>query len=109
MSDVGSAVAILGLALITFLTRGLLLIPREELPIPPWLQRAVKVAPLAALVAVVVPEITMTQGQLVQTWQDARLPAVLAASLCYFWRPGVLGPMLAGLALFLPLRIGLGW
>ena len=109
MSDAGSALTILGLAVITFLTRGLLLIPRDELPIPPWLQRAVKVAPLAALVAVVVPEITMTQGHLVQTWLDARLPAVLAASLCYLWRPGVLGPMLAGLAFFLPLRIGLGW
>lgn len=51
----------------------------------------------------------MTHGHLVQTWQDARLPAVLAATLYYRWRPGVLGPMLAGLALYLPLRVFLGW
>jgi branched-subunit amino acid transport protein len=109
MNESSAVWAITGLALITWLTRGLLLIPREEVRIPAWLQRALKVAPLAALVAVVTPEVAMSNGHVLQTWQDARLPAVLAATLCYAWRPGVLGPMLAGLALFLPLRIMLGW
>ena len=51
----------------------------------------------------------MTQGQLISTWQDARLPAALAATLWYIWRPGVLGPLLAGLAAYLPLRLFAGW
>jgi branched-subunit amino acid transport protein len=109
MNDPWAYAAVVGLAFVTLFTRGVFLMPRREVPIPAWLQRALKVAPLAALTAVIVPEIVMTQGHLVQTWQDARLPAVLAATLYYRWRPGVLGPMLAGLALYLPLRIFLGW
>jgi len=102
-------VAILGLAVVTFVTRGLFLFPERELRFPEALQRALKVAPLAAIVAVLAPEIFMTQGELIGTWRDARLAAALAATLCYAWRPGVLGPLLAGLAVYLPLRLALGW
>jgi len=35
--------------------------------------------------------------------------AFVTATLFYAWRPGVLGPLLAGLAVYLPLRLGLGW
>lgn len=103
------ALAIAGLAVVTLVTRSFFLLPEREVPIPEWLQRGLKVAPLAALTAVIVPEIVMTQGHLIDTWQDARLPAALAATLWYAWRPGVLGPLLAGLAMFLPLRLVAGW
>ncbi len=101
--------AILGLAVVTVVTRNFFLFPEREVKIPDWLQRGLKVAPLAALAAVVVPEVIMTRGALIATWQDARLPAVAAATLYYVWRPGVLGPLLAGLAVFLPLRGWWGW
>ena len=104
-----TALTITGLAVITLVSRGLFLLPERDVPIPEWLQRGLKVAPLAALTAVIVPEIVMTQGQLISTWQDARLPATLAATLWYIWRPGVLGPLLAGLAAYLPLRLIGGW
>lgn len=107
--DLSGVLTILGLALVTLVTRGFFLFPQREIKMPAWLQRGLKVAPLAALAAVVVPEIVMTQGQLIGTWHDARLPAVLAATLYYLWRPGVLGPLLSGLAVFLPLRLLWGW
>ena len=109
MSTLEAALAIAGLALITLVTRGFFLFPDREVPIPEWLRRSLKVAPLAALTAVVVPEFVFTQGQFISTWQDARLPAAAAATLYYLWRPGVLGPLLAGLAAFLPLRLLWGW
>jgi len=110
MSDSWHGVlTILGLAVVSFITRGFFLFPEREVKIPDWLTRGLKVAPLAALAAVVVPEIVLTQGTLLHTWQDARLPASAAATLYYLWRPGVLGPLLAGLAVFLPLRLALGW
>jgi branched-subunit amino acid transport protein len=102
-------VTILGLAVVTLLSRGLFVISARRTPIPPWLLRGLKVAPLAALAAIIVPEVVLTQGALIRDWQDARWPAVLAATAWYVWRPGVLGPMLAGLAVFLPLRLAFGW
>ncbi len=110
MNDTWStALTIVGLAVVTVVTRGFFLYPEREVPLPEWLKRGLKVAPLAALTAVVLPEIVMVHGRIIDTWQDARLPAVAVATLWYVWRPGVLGPLLAGLAVYLPLRLGLGW
>lgn len=102
-------VAILGLALITILTRGFFLYPERELPMPAWLQQGLRYAPLAALVAVVAPEIFMTQGRLIGTWADARLPAVVAATAYFYWRRDILGTILAGTAVLLGFKLGLGW
>jgi len=103
------AMTIAGLGVVSLVTRGFFLYPKRPVRIPEWLQRGLKVAPLAALAAVVVPEIVMSHGELIATWRDARLPAVAAATLYYAWRPGVLGPMVAGLLVFLPLRLAFGW
>jgi branched-subunit amino acid transport protein len=66
-------------------------------------------APIAALSAVVVPDIVTVQGVLVNTWQDARLFAACAGMAVYFWRKNVLLTILGGMAVYLPLRLGLGW
>jgi branched-subunit amino acid transport protein len=106
----GEAVlAIIGLALITVLTRGFFVLSQRNMPMPSWLHQGLRFAPLAALVAVVVPEVVVTQGQLITTWQDARVFAAVAAGLYFAWRRGILGTILVGMAVFLPLRLGLGW
>ena len=109
MSLVEGVIAVVGLALITVLTRGFFLIPQRDMPMPVWLQQGLRYAPLAALVAVVVPEIVLTQGQLIATWKDARLPAVLVSTLYFYWRRGILGTIVSGTAVLLVLRLGLGW
>jgi len=102
-------IAILGLALITLLTRSFFLWPQRDLPLPGWLQQGLRYAPLAALVAVVAPEVVMTQGRLIDTWMDARLPAVLAATAYFYWRRGILGTIVVGTAVLQAFRLGLGW
>ena len=102
-------ITILGMAAVTAISRGFFLWSKRDQRLPDALQRALQVAPLAAIVAVLAPEIFMTHGALTGTWRDARLPAALAATAFYAWRPGVLGPLLAGLALYMPLHVGLGW
>ncbi len=109
MNPLETVVTVIGLALLTLLTRAFFLFPERELPMPVWLQQGLRYAPLAALVAVVAPEVVMTQGQLIDTWRDARLPAVAVASAYYFWRRGILGTILSGTATLLLLRLGLGW
>ena len=100
---------IAGLTIVTVVMRAFFLIPDRELPLPDWLRRGLKYAPLAALAGVIAPELVMTQGALIQTLQDARLPAVAAAAGYYFWRRGILGTIVVGMAVYLPLHIGLGW
>lgn len=104
-----AVLAIVGLAVITLVTRSFFMIPENELPLPDWLRRSLRYAPLAALGAVLTPEIFMDGGQLVNTLRDARLPAALLAMAFYFWKRSILGTIVTGMALYLPLHIALGW
>jgi len=101
--------AILGLAVITVGTRGFFLFPDRELPMPGWLKQGLRYAPLAALAAVVAPEILMTQGHLITTFKDARIYGTLAATVYFFWRRGILGTIITGTVVLVALRVGLGW
>jgi len=109
MSTWEAVIALIGLALITVLTRGFFLLPEREVPIPAWLREALRYAPLAALVAVVVPETVMTQGHLIHDWRDARLFAAAAGALWFWWRRGILGTIVCGTVVLLTLRLTLGW
>lgn len=102
-------VASLGLAVITLVTRAFFMIPDKELPIPEWLKRGLRYAPLAALAAVIAPEIVMSNGKLIATLVDARLPALVCATAYFWWKRGILGTIVVGMAVYLPLHIGLGW
>jgi branched-subunit amino acid transport protein len=104
-----AVVAILGLGVITVVTRAFFMIPERELPLPGWLKQGLRYAPLAALAAVVAPEIVMTKGELIDTWKDARLFGAAAATAYYFWRRSILGTILSGTAVLLVLRLGFGW
>ena len=101
--------AILGLAALTVITRGFFFLTQRELPVPAALTQALRYAPLAALAAVIAPEVLMTQGQLIDTWTDARLPAVAAGLAYYFCRRGIVGTIVCGMAVLLILRLGWGW
>lgn len=100
---------IVGMGAVTVLTRGFFMIPDREVPMPDWLRDGLRYAPLAALAAVIVPEIVMSQGQLIDTWKDARLYATATGTAYFFWRRGILGTIISGTVVMLALRIGLGW
>lgn len=107
--DFGTTVTIVAMAAITVLTRSLFFLSTRPWTLPAWAQRGLHYAPVAALAAVIVPESVMTQGHLIATWHDARLFAIAAGVACYAWKRDVLGTILAGMAVYLPLHIGLGW
>ena len=102
-------VAIAGLTLVSVVTRGFFLIPEREVPIPAWLREALRYAPLAALVAVLLPEIAMTGDHLIDPWKDARLYATAMGILVFCTTRNLLATILAGSAVLLALRLGLGW
>ena len=104
-----SLMSIVGMAVITVVTRSLFFISDSPWTLPGWAQRGLRYAPVAALSAVVAPEVLTTHGVLVNTWQDARLYAAAVGAAWFFWRGGVLGTILSGMAVYLPLHIALGW
>ena len=104
-----ATIGIVGLAVVTVLTRGFFLLPDREVELPAWAVQGLRYAPIAALVAVISPEIMLTDGALIATWQDARIYAVLVATAYFWWRRGILGTIVSGTAVLLALKIGLGW
>jgi branched-subunit amino acid transport protein len=109
MNTIELVIVIAGMAAITLVTRGFFFLQRAQLPVPAWLIEGLRYAPLAAMVAVVAPEIVMTQGHLINTWKEPRLFGAAAATAWYFWRRDMLGTIVAGTAVLLALRLGLGW
>lgn len=107
--DPGTLLTIVLLGAITVITRSFFFISSKPWTLPGWAQRGLQYAPIAALAAVVVPEIVVSHGALVGTWQDARLFSAAAGAAWFFWRRGVLGTIIVGMLVYLPLRLGLGW
>ena len=108
-TDLATVAVIVGMTLVTVITRSFFFLSRKSWTLPAWVRSGLQYAPIAALAAVVVPEIVMTQGHVIATFRDARLYAVVAGIAWYCWRRGLLGTIVAGMAAYLPLHIGLGW
>jgi branched-subunit amino acid transport protein len=112
-TDIWTMLTILGLACVTVISRSFFFISSKEWTLPRWAQRGLQYAPIAALAAVIAPEIFMFKGIVLHTLADARLYATAAGAGYFFWRRGagqaVLGTIVSGMAVYLPLHIGLGW
>ncbi len=109
MAGIWPWVATVGLAVVTVVTRAFFMIPEREVPMPEWFKRGLKYAPLAALAAVIAPELLMSHGALITSLADARLPAAVCATLYFFYRRGILGTIVVGMVVYLPLHIAWGW
>jgi branched-subunit amino acid transport protein len=112
-TDLWTVLTILGLTVVTVLTRSLFFISSKPWHLPHWAQRGLQYAPIAALAAVIVPELVMIQGLFIQTWHDARLFAAVAGAFWFWWHQGqgqaVLGTIVVGMVVYLPLHMGWGW
>lgn len=110
MSNAETWWTLLALAGVSILTRGFFFVSNRPWSLPHWAERGLHYAPIAALSAVVVPDVLATQGVWLHTWQDARLWGAVAGMAWAWGRGGgVLGTIVGGMAVFLPLRLGLGW
>lgn len=109
MSTGEMAVAAVGLVAISAFSRSFFFLTVQPWRLPTWLERGLKYAPLAALSAVVFPEVLLIQGQWPQDWRDARFLATVVGVAWAWWRRGMLGTILSGMSVFVLLRLGLGW
>jgi branched-subunit amino acid transport protein len=112
-TDGYTLLAIAGLMVISIVTRGFFLISDREWHLPNWVLRGLQYAPIAALAAVIAPDIVLTNGHIDHPLTDARLWGALAAAAFYFWRHQsgyvMVGSIAAGMVVYLPLRLVWGW
>ena len=108
-TDFWTLTVIAGLTGVTILTRSFFFFSSEEWTLPDWAQRGLQYAPIAAMAAVVLPEILMQQGQFLHTWMDARWMGAAVGAAVYVWRRNVLLTIVAGMLAYLPLHLLLGW
>lgn len=97
--------AIAGMALITGITRALFLIGGERMILPDRVQRALRYAPAAALVAVVVPDLLSTPDGLSIAFSNHALYASLCGLTWFLWRRSMLGTIVVGMIVFTLLRL----
>jgi branched-subunit amino acid transport protein len=109
MSTEEMVVAALGLVVISAFSRSFFFLTDQPWRLPTWLERGLKYAPLAALSAVVFPEVLLNHGHWPQDWRDARFFATAVAVAWAWWRKGMLGTIVSGMTVLLVLKLGLGW
>jgi branched-subunit amino acid transport protein len=109
VTDGWTLLTIACLACVTVITRSFFFISRRDWKLPHWAERGLQYAPIAALAAVIIPEIVMSQGMLISTLKDARLYGAAAGAAVFFWRRSTLGCIVGGMAVYVPLHVGLGW
>lgn len=108
-TDLWTLAVIAALAAITVLTRCFFFILDRPWSLPAWAERALQYAPVAALSAVVLPEVVLVNGQVIASMADARVLGALAGALAFLWRRSVLLTIAVGMAVYLPLHLGPGW
>jgi branched-subunit amino acid transport protein len=115
-TDAWTLIIMLGLGVVTLVCRSFFFLSERQIQLPAWAQRGLQYAPTAALAAVIAPEVLMKDGALVTSVADARIWGAIAAAAYFFImrrrnpnHSGVLGTIIVGLAVFLPLRLALGW
>ncbi|HEX7685870.1 MAG TPA: AzlD domain-containing protein [Trinickia sp.] len=104
MSTVEIWLAIIGMTLVTAATRAFFLLGGERAVLPERVQRALRYAPAAALVAVVVPDVLQTPHGISFALSNHALYGTLAGLAWFLWRRSMIGTIVAGMIVYTALR-----
>ncbi|HYM27278.1 MAG TPA: AzlD domain-containing protein [Steroidobacteraceae bacterium] len=105
MSELSLDTVIVGLALVTLVTRSLFLAIGERVSLPARVQHGLRYAPVCALVALVVPQLVLTGPALQLSLANPRLVAALVAAWVMHASRSMLAAMGAGMATLVVLRL----
>jgi branched-subunit amino acid transport protein len=98
---------IVGMGLVTLGTRGFFMFWGDRVRMPEIILRSIRYAPLAAIVAIVAPEILMPDGatQISQfNWATSQIWAGLAAFVAFTWLRSMLPSLIIGMLVYSVLR-----
>ena len=96
---------IAGMALIAFFTRSIFVLPGSRLRLPPTMERVLRYAPAAALMAIIVPDLALVQGAWSISIENPRLVGGLVAFALAAATRSILLTILGGMAALTALRL----
>ena len=85
------------IGLITFAYRFAFIFALERLRLPGWIGQVLRFVPVAALTAIIVPELLVRNGAVQVTWQNERLIAGIVAILIAWRTQNVLLTIVLGM------------
>lgn len=89
---------IVGLALVAFFARAIFILPGSRLQLPPTIERVLRYAPAAALMAIIVPDLFRVDGAVTMTFDNPRLAAGAVAFLVAAWTRNIVLTIVCGMA-----------
>ncbi|UWX69678.1 AzlD domain-containing protein [Burkholderia gladioli] len=96
---------IAGMTVVTALTRALFLIGGERTMLPERAQRALRYAPAAALVAVVLPDVLETPAGISFSLANHDFYVAAAGLAWFLWRRSMIGTIVVGMLVSTALRL----
>jgi branched-subunit amino acid transport protein len=95
---------IVGMGLVAFFTRAVFVLPGSHLRLPATAERILRYAPAAAIMAIIVPDLAITQGALSISIENLRLIAGLVAFGLAAGTRSILATIAGGMAVLVLLR-----
>lgn len=95
---------IVGMGIVAFFTRAIFVLPGSHLRLPATAERVLRYAPVAALMAIIVPDIALSHGALSISIDNPRLIAGLVAFGLAAGTRSILATIAGGMAVLLFLR-----
>ena len=105
MNDLTIWIVIVGLTAVTLVTRSLFLVLGDRFPLPERVQHGLRYAPACALMALVAPELFVTQDAIDVSFGNPRLIAGIAAAATILATRSMIAAMVIGMAAFTLLRL----
>lgn len=96
-ADVYAWALIVGLAVVAFVARAVFILPGSRLQLPPTIDRVLRYAPAAALVAIIVPDLFRVDGVVTMTVDNPRLAAGIVAFVVAAWTRNILLTITCGM------------
>jgi branched-subunit amino acid transport protein len=101
------AYLIIGMILVTFLSRSFFILLGNRIKISEWALETIRYAPLAALIAILAPEIFLPLGASSVAEFNLRLPNIwggIAAMIAFYFSKKMIPTLLIGMAVFTAAR-----
>ncbi len=96
---------IAGMAVTAFLLRAVFVVPGSRLRLPPGVEQVLRYAPAAALMAIIVPDVAMSQGTLAIAIDNPRLVAGVVAFAVAVATRSIILTILAGMLVLTAVRL----